>query len=406
MKSAGTAVVPQAGSIVRQEFGSTQMEVRGETAAHAAAAAQEALVKARCALAKHSPRDIEVVRTRLLKDCARPLFAEKAIYSKPVGSKLNKKTDEWEEEYAEGPSVRLAEAVFRHLGNLYVDAMVVVDDAEKRIIKVMAMDLETNATDAQDVTISKTVERSNAKGRQVISERLNSWGKKTFTVVATEDELLNKVNSGVAKMRRNKIIELAPVDIVEEAMIKCRETTAKTDAQDPDAAKRRLIDAFAEHQVFADDLRAWLGHELEKMTPGEIAQLRKVYAALESEETTWPAVMDARGVKPPAAVSAPQAPTTPAAPAASPPAAVASPPASKAAETPAAQPEPTPAPQPQAQPGGAAGEIVAKLEAGFADAKVPGDLTKLVKLISGLPEDLRAVWRGKYNTRSQELSVR
>lgn len=403
-----TATAPKAGQIVKQEAGGAlQTEARGETAAVAVAAAQEALVKARCALARHSPRDIDIVRVRVLKDCQRPLFAEAAIYSKPVGKKFNRDTDEWEEQFVEGPSVRLAEALMRHMGNMFIDAMVVADDGDKRIVKVMAMDLETNATDAQDVTIEKVVERRGNKkgqppeGRIVLGERFNTYGDKVFRVVATEDELLNKTNSAVAKMRRNKIVELCPADIVEEAMAKCRATMAAADAKDPDAARRRLIDSFMEHQVAPEDLRAWLGHELDKVTATELQQLRKIYAALENEETTWSAIMEARGVTP-AAPSGPQAPPPPpgqekgSAPAA---------PADPVHTSPQQPAAPAAPPQPPATPpaGSAWAETEAKLEQGFAEAKVAGDLTKLVRLINGLPEERRAHWRGRYNARSQEL---
>jgi hypothetical protein len=328
----GPSVAPKAGAIVKAEVdGSITTEIRAETAAVAVAAAQEALVKARVALARANTRDIELVRTRILKDCARPGFAEEAVYAKPVGKKKNEDTGKWEEQFVEGPSVRLAEAFLRQLGNIYVDAMVVADDPEKRIVKVMAMDLETNATDAQDVTVRKTVERRDAKGRTVISERYNSYGDKVFTVVATEDELLNLVNAAVAKMRRNKVLSLAPADIVEEAMAKCRETTANADAKDPDAAKRKLIDAFAEYHVGPDDLTAWLGHSLDKVTPPELLQLRKIYAGVKSGEMTWATVMDSRGAE--AKSAGTQAPPAP--PAAAKPATPAEPAPQQAASQPA-----------------------------------------------------------------------
>lgn len=418
-------VTPQAGGLVKQEVGgATQMEVRGETAAVAVAAAQEALVKARCALAKHSPRDIEVARTRILKDCDRPLFAERAVYSKPVGKKQNPQTGKWEEQFVEGPSVRLAEAIFRHMGNMFADAMVVADDYEKRIVKVMCMDLETNATDAQDVTISKTVERRKANDRTVVSQRMNSYGDVVYTVVATEDELLNKVNSAVAKMRRNKIIELSPIDIVEEAMNRARQTTAKADAQDPDAAKRRIIDAFAEVQVSAADLREWLGHDLDKITPAELAQLRKIHAALDNEETSWAAVMDARGKTPSnGTTTAPPPPPPPlgqqmaatapsvAAPVAQPvkptPAepspAIAAPAAGPvqatvpAAETPVAESAPMPVRE--------ISDAEKSLSEAFAKVTKRTELIAILKLITALPsEGRKQEWRQKFNQRMQELS--
>lgn len=277
------------------------MEVRSETSVQAAEI--EAMVKARCALARYSPRDIDVVRQKLLRDCERPIFADKAIYSKPVGR-----------EDIEGPSVRMAETVARHMGNMLIDATIAEETHEKRRIRVYAMDLETNTTASADVVISKTIERKDAKDREVVGERTNSYGAKVFIVIATEDELLNKTNAAVSKMRRNKILELTPADIIEEAMLRCNETLTKGDAADPEGARKRMVDAFFALGVKADELKAYVGHALDTLTPTELNQLRRVHNSIRDNEATWRAIVEAKEAK--AAANGPQSKAPPAAKAA------------------------------------------------------------------------------------------
>ena len=120
-----------------------------ETSVTAVAAQAKAAVEARFLVALHRPRDIDVVRSRLLKDCKRPRFAEVARYRRPVGKK--KVNGRWEDSYAEGPSIRFAEAALRHMGNIDIANPTIYDDSEKMIVRVTATDLETNATLAQDM---------------------------------------------------------------------------------------------------------------------------------------------------------------------------------------------------------------------------------------------------------------
>src|SRR4051812_13196904 len=74
----------------------------GETASSALAAAAEAQVKAQYLVALNRPRDLDNVRSLLLKECERSTFAAAAIYSKPVGGKK-----------VTGPSIRFAESAKR-----------------------------------------------------------------------------------------------------------------------------------------------------------------------------------------------------------------------------------------------------------------------------------------------------
>jgi hypothetical protein len=259
----------------------TQSTHLQETAATSRAAASTALVQARCVMAMQRPRDWDTVRTKLLGECARPGFAEVAIYRKPVGGG----------KYAEGHSIRFAEAAARYLTNFHIWSETIFENESSLTMQVTAMDLETNVTTAAEVLIQKTVERKSKVGRVVLSERANSNGERTYVVLATEDELLTKTNSLLSKARRNLIMQLLPGDIADDCEEACRATQQKRDKTDPEAAKKKLFDAFAKFGVTPIQLKSYLGHA-NPPTPHELQILREVYAAISTGETTWAAVTE------------------------------------------------------------------------------------------------------------------
>lgn len=254
-----------------------------ETATAAMAQQATAMVQARYMVAINRPRDLDVVRQKLLKECHRPSFAEVARYRKPIGRGV------------EGPSIRFAEAAIRCMGNIVPETLTVYDDREKRIVRVNVTDLEANVSYGKDVTIPKAVERRSVKqGDTVLRQRTNSKGEPVFLIEATDDEILNQENALISKALRTLGLRLVPGDLVDEAMDAVLETLRNRDAQDPDAAKRQLFDAFSKVGVSADQLKEFLGHKAEVLNPKELADLRGLYAALRDGETSWREIMDAR----------------------------------------------------------------------------------------------------------------
>lgn len=280
--------------VVRHNFAGDETQRHGETASTAIAAAAKASIEARYILAMKRPRDLDVVRTKLIKECARPGFAEAAIYRKPVGKKKNEETGEYEQQYVEGLSVRFAEAAIRNISNFYSSATSIYDDQDMAIVRVTVMDLESNATIEIDVHVSKTVERKFLKkGQRPIAERVNSYGDPVFIVPATDDEVLNKTNALVSKALRNGVLRLLPGDIQDDCEMACRETQKARDQQDPEGAKKRLFDGFATLGIMPDQLKEYLGHA-NALRPGELAELRGIYSAIRDGETTWSAIVDAK----------------------------------------------------------------------------------------------------------------
>ncbi len=278
----GSAVVTGTpGTSVVESFGSTEMRRSAETASSAVAAASIATVQAQYIMAQQRPRDMDAVRIALLKECRRPAFAAVARYRKPIGEGI------------EGPSIRFAEAAMRALGNISPKVKIAYDDPEKRIVTVSVSDLESNLNFEGDIVVEKTVERSKLRDGQVpLRVRKNSVGKATYVVEATEDEIQAKQGALVSKMMREHALRILPGDIRDEAMEVVIATLEKEDAADPTAARKKLVDGFDRLGVKPSALRDYLGHDLDGITPAELAELRAVGASIRDGEATWKDVLD------------------------------------------------------------------------------------------------------------------
>lgn len=84
--------------------------------------------------------------------------AASCIYSRPVGKKKNEQTGAWEQQFAEGLSIRMAEIVGASYGNLRVGSMLV--EQTERFVKArgFAHDLESNFAAASE-TVESTVKK-------------------------------------------------------------------------------------------------------------------------------------------------------------------------------------------------------------------------------------------------------
>ena len=283
-----------------------------ETASTAAAASAKAEIEAQYVMAYQRPRDIEQVRLNLLASCKRPGFAAAAIYRKPMGKKKDANGN-WTENFIEGLSIRAAEEAVRAMGNIRVASSTVYEDDETRKKRVTVTDLEANISYNREITLSKNVERKAVQDRQtqawgppadriVLSERKNTYGQTVYIVRATEDELTIKEAALTSKIIRTEGLRLVPSDIQEEAREQCYETMANKDAEDPKAAMRKIVDAFAGVGVPPGQLSEFLGHTLDAVQPAEMKTLRSMYAAIKEGEAKWADYMKVIDVEEGAAV--------------------------------------------------------------------------------------------------------
>lgn len=247
-----------------------------DPAAIAAAESAKQRIQTAYVMAYQKPRDVDQARVKILKACKRPMFAERVEYSKPVGgSRIT------------GPSVRFAELALREWGNVLSDIYVVYEDDDIRRSKVIITDLETNTTFTKEVSVTKTVERRNAKDREIIGERRNSYGNIIYIVKATDEELHNKEAALISKALRNEGLRLIPSDIIDEAIFVARETLQNFDAKDPDFAKKRIADSFASIGISPSELKRYLGVPLDAISPAQLQELRGIYQAISAGDSKW-----------------------------------------------------------------------------------------------------------------------
>ena len=274
---------PVAGAIAKSGMDGDSIEVRGETTSAALAAQAQASVQARYLMAWKRPRNMDDVRTALLRECRRPGFAESARYRKPIGKGV------------EGFSIRFVETALRCMTNALPEATAIYEDPEKRILRCGVTDLEANVSWTKDITISKTVERSRIdEGVVPISKRKNSRGQWTYLVPATDDDLLNKENALVSKALRTCGLRLIPGDLQDEAEAMILETLRNQDAADPDAARKKIVDAFSSIGVKASELTTYAGKDLAGLLPVDLAELRAVFQTVKDGEATWVDVLAAK----------------------------------------------------------------------------------------------------------------
>ena len=262
---------------------SVRTERTGETASTAVAAQAKAMIESRYVMAMKNPRNMDQVRQDLLKECRRPSFAhnKSALYNKPIGKGV------------EGLGIRFVEVALRCMRNVLAESIMVFADDEREIHRVMVTDLESNVTWPMDVTVTKTVERSKpTDDGSYVSVRKNSYGKNVYTVPAQDDELLNKRLALISKALRTAGLRIIPGDLQDEAEAIIRKIRLDKAAEDPDAERKAIADAFAGLGVKAADLQDYLGHPLDGCTPAELVDLRGLYGALKDGEATWVTVME------------------------------------------------------------------------------------------------------------------
>ena len=253
-----------------------------ESASSAVAAQAKAMVESRYVMAMRNPRNMDQVRLDLMKECKRPSFADNksAYYVKPIGNGV------------EGLGIRFVEVALRCMKNVLVETSMIFEDEMKEVHRVSVTDLEANVTYPLDVRVSKTVERAKANSDgSYISVRKNSYGKDVYTVVGTDDDILNKRGALISKAMRTLGLRIIPGDLCDEAESIIKRVRLDKAAADPDAERKAIVDAFAELGVSATDLHAYLGHPLAQCSPVQLVQLRGIFGAIKDGEATWQTVL-------------------------------------------------------------------------------------------------------------------
>ena len=254
---------------------------------------ERAKIESRYIMATRFPRDIEVVRQKMLTECQRPTFcapdlskngSSVAIYRVPRGGSQ-----------IEGPTIRFAEMAKRCYRHIFVEVTQLGEDETQQIFQVESTDYQNNDGGSEIVSVPKRIERSYAKDTDtVLGQRTNSKGKPVYTIVPTDDDLAVKRNALTSKARRNVIMQCIDGWLVQECILQIRKTAADKDAKDPAQSKREIFDAFSSIGVTAEMLNAYIGHS-NPLSPAELDELRSFFGGIKEGYTTWTEIAANKG---------------------------------------------------------------------------------------------------------------
>jgi len=284
--------------LVREEASKDLARADREVGVNAAVARARAEVEAPYTIARSFPRSWLDVRTRLVGELDRLEYSRACVFARQQGNKEDPPgSGRWVPNIVEGLSIRFAESAMSIAGNIMCGKRIEFDDEEKRIYRVLAVDLETNAIAEDTIVIEKTVERSEkgAEYRTELRRRRNTKGETTIICAATEDEITLKANNAASKARRNLILSLMPPDLKDECLSKARAVRDKGIQADPHAEEKAIADGFADLGVLPSALADYLGHPIEQCSPAELGLLRGFYEVIKQGEASWADLVGEKG---------------------------------------------------------------------------------------------------------------
>jgi hypothetical protein len=121
-----------------------------------------------------------------------------------------------------------------------------------------------------------------------------------YIVEATDDEVGMKEAANVSKAIRTLGEKLLPPHHKAEWRRQIEATIANKAVQDPEAAKKEILDAFFKIGIQPSEIERYLGHPVAALTPTEYVEMRGVYVAMAAGEATWADAMQARHGEAPA----------------------------------------------------------------------------------------------------------
>lgn len=232
-------------------------------------------VQASLVIAKKFPRDEKRALDRIVNACTRPGLAAQSQYQFARGG-----TD------ISGPSIRLAETIAQHWGNIEHGFKELARGVENAIpyseVEAYAWDKETNSRVAKTFTVRHW--RDTKKGGYAIKD---------------ERDIYELIANQAQRRVRACILSVIPGDVVEDAVNQCNVTLQASADVTPEAIKK-LVAAFDGLDVSRKQIEAKIQRRLDSITPAQVVQLRKIYTSIkdgmsapedwfDAEETVTPA---------------------------------------------------------------------------------------------------------------------
>lgn len=206
--------------------------------------------------AKRFPRDEKDAIDRILNSCSRESLAAVAIYQYSRGG-----TD------IQGPSVRLAEAIAQHWGNIEsgwreIERQKGHDGVGVSVIEAFAWDLQSNYRVPRVFTVRHW--RDTKKGGYPLTD---------------ERDIYELCANQAARRVRACLLAVIPGDVVEEAQRQC-DITLNAKADTSPEAQKKIVEAFGAVGVTRAQIEARIQRRMDAITPAQVVQLRKILASL------------------------------------------------------------------------------------------------------------------------------
>ena len=210
-------------------------------------------VRAAMVIAKQFPRDEMAAADRILQSCQRSTLAESAVYVYPKGGAQ-----------VTGPSIRLAEAMARHWGNLQWGMRELSQSNGESIMEAFCWDVQNNSKQVKQFTVPHI--RHTRNGQVKLRDP-----REIYELTA---------NHGARRLRAC-ILAIIPADVTEAAVKQCEMTQQNAAQVDADSLKA-MVNAFAKIGVTKQQLEARVGHRLtvEATISAELLALRRIWRSI------------------------------------------------------------------------------------------------------------------------------
>jgi hypothetical protein len=210
-------------------------------------------IQASLIIAKRFPRDEEAARAGILMACKRLELAERAIYAYPRGGTS-----------VTGPSIRLAEEIARHWGNLDYGLREIDRRPGISVMEAYCWDMQANVRARRQFEVPHV--RYTRKGSTNLDD--------------PRDIYEMTANMGARRLRAC-ILEVIPGHVAGEAEEACRQTMAGgADGVPIQDRAVKMVEAFQAYGVTQTMIETFLGHKLSALSEPELVRLREVYNSM------------------------------------------------------------------------------------------------------------------------------
>lgn len=208
-------------------------------------------VQAAMVVAKRFPRDERRSMERILNACTRKTLAENALYSYSRGG-----TE------VTGPSIRLAECMAQNWGNLDFGYIELEQSGGESTVMAYAWDLETNTRQSKVFAVPHV-----------------RYANKKVTPLTDPRDIYEVVANQASRRVRACVLAVIPGDVVDAAVTQCEITMRGNKTPLPERIAE-MAAKYEEMGVSREQLRQFIGKNVEAFTESDVVRLAKVYRSI------------------------------------------------------------------------------------------------------------------------------